>query len=392
MNLFDEADALFDYARDLRRDFHQHPELAFQEVRTAKIVAQELGKLGLEVRTGVGETGVVGILEGDKPGPVILLRFDMDALPIEEATGAPYASQNPGVMHACGHDGHMTVGLTAARLLQNHVGDLAGTVKFMFQPAEEIVGGAKRMIADGVLDDPPPAMALGLHLWNYEPVGWFGVTPGPALAAVNSFQVTITGRGGHAALPDKTQDPIIAAAQIITTLQTIVSRNVSPLQSAVVSITEIRGGDSTNVIPPQVTLKGTIRSYLPEVQEMLIHRVQEIISGIGTTLGCDTEFEVLMDAPAVINDARISSQLQDLILRRFPGETLDTTFQTMGSEDMAEVLVRVPGCYFFVGSADPAQGLDAPHHHPEFDFDERVLPRAAGLMATAAMALLESAA
>jgi amidohydrolase len=390
MNFFDEADALFDYSRDLRRDLHQHPELAFQEVRTAKIVAQELGKIGLEVRTGVGKTGVVGILEGERPGPVILLRFDMDALPIEEATGAPYTSKTPGVMHACGHDGHTTIGLTVARLLQGHAADLPGTIKFMFQPAEEWVAGAKAMIADGVLDEPRPAMALGLHLWNYEPIGWFGVTPGPAMAAVNSFEVEVTGLGGHAALPEKTHDPIVAAAQIITALQTVVSRNVSPLESAVVSITEVRSGDSTNVIPPVASLKGTIRSYLPEVQDLLGSRVKEIVCGIGKTLQCDTRFEVLMEAPPLKNDLKITSSIQDLIRRAFPGKKLDTSFQTMGSEDMAEVLVRVPGCYFFVGSADPDRGLNAPHHHPEFDFDEKVLPLAAGLMATAAKEQLES--
>lgn len=374
--------------RELRRDFHQHPELAFQEVRTANIVARELGALGIEVRTGVGLTGVVGILDGSQPGPVLLLRFDMDALPIEEATGAPYASQTAGVMHACGHDGHTTIGLTVARLLKKHTSELSGTVKFMFQPAEEVVSGAKRMIEDGVLVDPDPTMALGLHLWNYQPVGWFGVKAGPTMAAVNTFEIEIIGKGGHAAVPEAALDPIVAAAHIITALQTIVSRNIAPLNSAVVSITEIQGGDSFNIIPPQVTLKGTVRSYLPEIQEKVVNRVQEIIVGVGEALGCETEFRMVTAAPPVYNDEHITGQIQELITQLHPGETLDAGFQTMGSEDMAEVLARIPGCFFFVGSANPADGLDAPHHHPKFDFDERVLPRASGLMATAALRLL----
>ena len=227
-NFLDEAQALFEYTRNLRRDFHKHPEIGLKEFRTANIVAKELSGLGMEVKTGVGQTGVVGLIEGKAPGPVVLLRVDMDALPIQEETGAEYASENPGLMHACGHDGHVAVGLTVARILNEHRNEFCGTVKMVFQPGEEGLGGAEKMIADGVLQDPPADVALGLHVWNEKPVGWIGVVPGPVMAAADTFTVKITGRGGHGAVPDLTADPIVAAAQVVTALQSIVSRNVPP--------------------------------------------------------------------------------------------------------------------------------------------------------------------
>ena len=268
-----EAETLFPYTQTLRRDFHQHPEIGFQEVRTASIVARELRELGLEVSTGIAETGVVAMLEGERPGPTALLRFDMDALPVTEETGAEYASLTPGVMHACGHDGHTAIGLTVARLLHAHRDELAGTVKLVFQPAEEGLGGAKRMVAEGVLANPRPDLSLALHLWNDKPFGWIGVTPGPAMAASGRFQITITGSGGHGAAPHLTHDPVVAAAQIITALQTIVSRNVRPLDSAVVSVTAIEAGDAFNVIPSTAVLKGTFRTYRPEVEALLKARI-----------------------------------------------------------------------------------------------------------------------
>ena len=242
-------------SRDLRRDLHRHPELGFEEYRTAGIVSAELNRLGLEVTTGVGKTGVVGMLEGGGPGPTVLVRFDMDALPVSEETGAEYASQNPGKMHACGHDGHVAVGLTAARLLSAHRSELAGNVKFLFQPAEEGRGGAQAVLEAGVLSNPRPDLTLALHIWNEKPLGWVGVVPGPLMAGSEIFHVRITGKGGHGAMPDQTIDPMVAAAQVISALQTIVSRNISPLEAAVVSVTRIWGGETFNVIPPAVELQ-----------------------------------------------------------------------------------------------------------------------------------------
>jgi amidohydrolase len=263
VNIVDEANELFDYTQDLRRDFHRHPELGFKEIRTANIVNKELSNMGLEVKTGVGQTGVVALIEGKNPGPVVLIRFDMDALPIKEETNADYASTNPGVMHACGHDGHVAIGLTVARLLNKHRSEFSGTVKLVFQPAEEGLGGAEWMIRDGVLQSPQPDFALALHVWNEKPVGWIGIVPGPVMAAADTFSIKILGKGGHGAVPNLCNDPILAAAQVVNLLQGIVSRNVSPLKSAVVTVASIHGGEAFNVIPPDVELKGTLRTFEP---------------------------------------------------------------------------------------------------------------------------------
>ena len=389
INFLREAEELFDYTRDLRRDFHRHPELGFQEVRTAGIVARELTELGLEVSTGVGKTGVVATLEGGRPGPVVLVRFDMDALPIQEETGAEYASQTPGVMHACGHDGHTASGLAVARILDAHKSELGGMVKFVFQPAEEGLGGAEAMVADGVLDNPKPDLSLSLHLWNEKPVGWIGVTPGPAMSASDRFTVKLIGRGGHGAAPHLTIDPVVAGAQVISAIQTIVARNVPPLKSAVVTVTSMTGGEAFNVIPEVVELKGTIRSFDPQVRELVLRRFDQIVTGVAQALGCQAEVEIWKVTPAVVNDPEMASQVQSVVARVLPEATIDTNERTMGSEDMAYMMDDVPGCYFFVGSADQERGLDAPHHHPRFDFDEAALPRAIALMAASVVDFMD---
>lgn len=390
-----EAQELFSYTQSMRRDFHMHPELGFREVRTGGIVAKELEALGLEVTKGIGKTGIVALMEGAQPGPTVMIRFDMDALPIVEETGAEYASQNHGVMHACGHDGHTAIGLTVAKMLDAHRGELAGTVKFIFQPAEEMtgnegLGGAQMMIRDGVLDDPKPEYTLGLHLWNEKPLGWLGVSGGPVMAGAEQFQIRISGKGGHAAAPHTTTDPIIAAAQIITAVQTIVARNVNPLHTAVVSVTTIHGGTAFNVIPPEVTLEGTIRTYEPSVRELVVKRFDEVVRGVAEAMNCRLELEVKRVTPAVINNESIARQVQESARRVLPESNLNTDpYTTMGAEDMAFLLERVPGCFFFVGSANHEKGLDYGHHHPKFDVDERALPRAAALMATAVADLLK---
>lgn len=388
IDFLQEAQAMFEYTRQLRRDFHRHPELGFQEVRTAGVVARELAALDLEVSTGVGKTGVVAHLEGNRQGPVLLIRFDMDALPIQEETSAEYASENPGVMHACGHDGHTAIGLTVARILASHRESLPGVVKLVFQPAEEGLGGAEAMLADGVLENPRPQMALALHLWNEKPLGWIGVTPGPAMSASERFRVVIRGKGGHGAAPHLTIDPVQAAVQVISALQTVVSRNVPPLKSAVVSVTSLHGGEAFNVIPETVELRGTIRSFDPEVRQLVLQRVEQIVNGVSAALGCGAQIELWRVTPAVVNDPNLSERVRAVAERLLPQAEIDTQERTMGSEDMAYLMETIPGCYFFVGSANPQQGLDAPHHHPKFDFDEQALPRAAALMAAAAFDLL----
>lgn len=389
IDFINEAEELFDYTSRLRRDFHQYPELGFREVRTAGIVARELNDLGLEVSTGVGKTGVVAILEGGRPGPVVLARFDMDALPIEEETGAEYASQTPGVMHACGHDGHTAIGLAVARILHSHKDEFGGSVKLVFQPAEEGLGGAEAMVADGVLFKPEPDVSLALHLWNEKPVGWIGVTSGPAMSASDRFTVKIKGRGGHGAVPNLAIDPIAAAAQVITTLQTIVARNVPPLEAAVVTVTSISGGEAFNVIPEDVELKGTIRTFDQEVRKLVHERFEQITSSISEGLGCQAEIEIRRITPAVVNDPAAALRVRSVAERVFPGTVIDTAERTMGSEDMSFMMDEIPGCYFFIGSANHQLGLDAGHHHPRFDFDESALPRSTALMAAAIFEFLK---
>lgn len=382
-DFFKEASSLFDYTKSMRRDFHQHPELGFQEVRTAGIVAQELNRLGLEVSTGIAKTGVVALLEGAKSGPVRLVRFDMDALPIQEESSAEYASEVAGVMHACGHDGHVAIGLTVAKLLHAHVDELAGTVKFVFQPAEEGLGGAEGMIAGGVLENPHPDVSFGLHLWNELPYGCLGITAGPIMAASEIFEVKVIGRGGHGALPHQTVDPVVASAQIITALQSIVSRNVSPLQTAVITVGYLHTGEAFNVIPSQATIRGTIRTFNRDVRLAIIRRFEEVVQGVGEAFGCTVEIDLQPLTHAVVNDPQITAQVLRVAAELFPGSTIDTNLRTMVSEDMAFLMQEVPGCYLLVGSANPSKGLNAPHHHPRFDFDESALPRAAALMAAA---------
>lgn len=394
-NFLTEAQELFEYTQSLRRDLHMHPELGFHEVRTAGIVAKELQSLDMEVTTGVAKTGVVGLLEGSKPGPVVLVRFDMDALPVTEQTGATYASTNPGTMHACGHDGHTAIGLTVAKMLHTHRDQLAGTVKFVFQPAEEgtcgeEIGGNEMMIREGVLGNPTPDLALSLHLWNEKPLGWVHVAAGPVMAGAEEFKITVTGAGGHAAIPHQTVDPVLAASQIVTALQSITSRNVAPLGAAVVSVTMIHAGDAFNVIPPEARMEGTIRTFELAVRETVLRRFAEIVYGVAEAMGCAAEIKVKRLTPALINADEIARRVQANARLMLPEADLDTTAHlTMGAEDMAFMLEQVPGCYFFVGSANDEKKLNYGHHHPKFDFDEEALPRAAALMAGAVAEFLK---
>ncbi len=390
-----EAKDLFPYTQSMRRDFHIHPELGFREIRTGGIVAKELEKLGLEVTKGVGKTGVVALLEGSKPGPTLLLRFDMDALPIVEETGASYASLTPGIMHACGHDGHTSIGLTVAKILQNHRNELAGTIKFCFQPSEEgfndeDCGGNEMMIRDGVLDAPRVDRTLSLHLWNERPLGWVGIAGGPIMAGAELFTIKLTGKGGHGAAPQLTIDPIVAASQVVTALQTIASRNVAPLQSVVVSVTTVHSGTAFNVIPQQAELTGTIRTFDLEVRKTVLERFEQIVRTVAEAMGCQAQIEVKRVTPAVVNNDSIAARVQITARTVLPDIDLNTSaYTTMGAEDMAFMQEKVPGCYFFIGSNNKEKHLDYGHHHPKFDFDEEALPRAAALMAAAAIDVLQ---
>jgi len=351
----------------LRRDLHQHPELAYAEHRTSAKVAAFLEGSGLVLRTGLGGTGVLAATGAG--GRTVLLRVDLDGLPIDEQNEAAYASRNRGVMHACGHDGHTAIGAAAARILGGR--RLPGTVRILFQPAEEGEGGAQAVVAEGVMDGVD--LAFGIHLWNELPVGTIGVKAGPLMAAVDRLRIVIHGRGGHGGKPHRSADPVVAAAAVVGGLQTIVSREVSPLQSAVVTIGSIHGGQAFNVIPDEVTLTGTIRSFEPELRRSMPERIARVASGIAGGLGCRADVEVKSGNPAVVNDAH-AAELARRAAARVVGEAnVVTPEPTMGGEDMAIYFEKAPGCFVFVGSANAERGLNQPHHSPRFDFDEGAL-------------------
>lgn len=382
-----DAENLFEQLVDWRRDFHQHPELGFEETRTGRIVAAHLQELGMEVQAGVGQTGVVATLEGPEPGPTVMLRFDMDALPIEEANELPYRSRYPGRMHACGHDGHMAIGLGVATLMARHQQRLAGRIKFVFQPAEEGLGGAFAMIADGVLENPRPDVALALHLWNHIPYGQVRVTAGPTMASSSIFSLTVQGKGGHGAAPHKANDPVLAAAHIVAALQSIVSRNIDPLNSVVVTIGEFSAGTTFNVIPETAVLKGTVRSYDSETHRLIYRRILEMAKNMSTAFGCQASMETVAIVPAVVNDEAVTGVVRQAAAG-VVGEANVFAGRDMASEDMGHFLEEIPGCYFFVGSAGETEELRYPHHHPRFNFDERAMTVGVATMASAAAAYL----
>ncbi|MFU8826310.1 MAG: M20 metallopeptidase family protein [Brevefilum sp.] len=389
MTYYEQALKLQNETIQRRRDLHRHPELAFNEFRTAQIVADELRELGMDVTTGIGVTGVIGLLRGEAETPVLGLRFDMDALLIQEETGADYASEIPGRMHACGHDCHTAVGLSVAKLLAAQRETLPGTIKFIFQPAEELDGGAARMIAEGALENPKPDYVMGFHVWNERPVGWYGLTPGPSMAGADIFTVKVKGKGGHGAQPHVTQDPILAAAHIVTALQSIVARNTDPRESAVVSVCQVEAGTANNIIPQEALLTGTLRAFKPEVMAMVRARFSAIIEQVAGAMGCLAEIDLIKVTEPVINDPALAAVMAETVREIDPDAEIDTDFQTMGGEDFSLMMQKAPGCFMMVGSANPQRGLDYGHHHPKFDVDEACLPFAVAIMAQGAIRVLE---
>ena len=352
----------------LRREVHQHPELAYAETETAARIARAIGTKGIEIRTGIGGTGVLATIGGGGRRTV-MLRVDMDGLPIQEANDVPYASRVPNAMHACGHDGHVAMGAMAARILAGR--KLDGTVRVLFQPAEEGEGGAQAMVAGGVLEGVD--VTIGVHLWNELPVGTLGVKAGPLMAAVDRLKIVIHGRGGHGGRPQAAADPVVAAAHVVTALQTVVARETNPVQAAVVTIGSIHGGEAFNVIPENVTLTGTIRTFDVELRRSMPERITRIASGIAQALGCRAEVEVKAGNPAVINDAGIAEIARRAATRVVGAERVVAPEPTMGGEDMAVYFEKTPGCFVFVGSSNASRGLDHAHHSPHFDFDEDAL-------------------
>lgn len=356
-----------------RRQLHQRPELGFQEQFTSEFIAAKLCEWGIEHETGVAQTGIVALVKGDRPGPVLAIRADMDALPIQEENEVDYRSQHDGQMHACGHDGHVAIALGTAYYLSQHR-DFAGTVKFIFQPAEEGPGGAQPMVAAGVLKNPDVDAIIGLHLWNNLPLGKVGIRAGAMMAAVELFECTIYGRGGHGAMPHQTVDSILVGAQVVTALQTIVARNLDPLQSGVVTVGKFEAGKASNVIADSAYLRGTVRYFDPALVNFFDRRIEDIIAGTCQSHGATYEFKYHRLYPPVINDEAIAHLIRSVaedVVETPAGVVPDC--QTMGGEDMSFFLQEVPGCYFFLGSANIDRELAYPHHHPRFDFDETAL-------------------
>jgi amidohydrolase len=380
-----EAEALRDRLIERRRDFHRYPELAFEETRTAQIVAEELSGLGLEVQTGIAGTGVVGILEGDTDGPTVLYRTDMDALPIHEENEVDYVSQSPGVMHACGHDGHMSIALGVARVLSKHRDKVKGRIKFVFQPGEEGAGGALAMIKEGVLENPRPDVSLGLHLWQPLPLGKIGVAEGATMSGSSVFRIVVRGKGGHAAMPHTTIDPVHCTGQLITALHAIVGRRMNALEGAVVlSVTGLKTSSiKHNIIPETVEITGTFRTFNAYTSELLEQHVRDVSRSVCESAGCVADVHIKHLTIPVVNHPDVVKRARESFERVVDREALYDRPHTMASEDMSYILEDVPGLFFFVGSANAKKGLDYGHHHPRFNFDEDALPLGVALMSSA---------
>jgi len=367
--------------QEIRRNIHAHPELRFEENRTSQLVAEALSSWGIEVFRGMGKTGVVGRLIGDLgPGKMIGLRADMDALPLQEHNTFSHSSKNPGKMHACGHDGHTAMLLGAAEYLSNHR-DFKGTVIFIFQPAEEGGAGAREMIKDGLFKQFPCDAVFGMHNWPGLAEGNFGVTAGPMMASSNTFEITIKGKGGHAALPHNSADPVLTGVQVVQALQSIVTRNKRPVDAAVLSVTQFHAGETSNVIPDSAFIGGTIRTFTLEVLDLMEQRLREIAEHTANAFDCHAEIIFSRNYPPLINHAK-EVRFAGEVMKELAGEDrVDMDIDpTMGAEDFAFMLLEKPGCYVFLGNGDGdhrsvGHGMGPCHlHNPSYDFNDALIP------------------
>ncbi|MCX6564632.1 MAG: amidohydrolase [Candidatus Aminicenantes bacterium] len=367
-----------------RRELHRHPEVALKEEWTSAYLREHFKKLGLPVKKMAG-TGLRAVLKGRPGGKTVALRTDIDALPLQEEGDKAYRSLNPGAAHACAHDGHMAVLLGVAKLLARRKGAFKGTVVFLCQPAEEHPpGGAKPMIEEGALKGVEAI--FGLHLWQGMPTGTLGIVKGPMMAQSDNLWITVKGRGGHGALPHTTVDPVLAAAQLVVNLQSVVSRNVDPLKPAVLSFGAVHGGTANNIIPGEVKLAGTVRTLDPKVQALMKKRIREVIDGTCSAFGASADFVYEDGYPALVNDPASVDLVLDVAKRALGEENILAIDPVMGGEDFARYLQEVPGAFLFFGAGD---GTKYPHHHPAFDFDEKALPPAAFLMTALALEYLK---
>jgi len=371
---------------EARHHIHQHPELGNREFETAQLVAEHMRALGLEVETQVGVTGVVGLLKGGKPGPVIAVRADMDALPVTENTDLPFAStvrttylgKDVGVMHACGHDVHVAVQMGVISVLAQMRNQIPGTIKFIFQPAEEgpppgEEGGAEVMLADGVFNNPKPEAVFGLHTFSELNVGQLGYTPGPAFAAVDHFIIKIRGKQAHGAAPHLSIDPVVMASRAVLALQTIRSRNQNPLQPSVITVGIINGGERFNIIPEEVHLEGTVRTYDPATRDLIEKRMREILKGITEGDGGSFSLDYARGSPATINNIQLTEQVTPSLTKVVGTENVVELPPTMGGEDFSFFANEVPGFFYRLGTVDPVKGSGG-HHTPEFRADDKAIP------------------
>ena len=375
----------------LRRELHRHPELSFEEVQTESLIAERLRANGFEgVQTGVGGHGVVATLEGARPGPTVMVRADTDGLPINEQNEVEYRSENPAAMHACGHDGHIAIALTLADILASRRQELGGKVKFVFQPAEERGGGAAPMIRDGALKDPEVDAVVGLHLWNNLPVGQIGITSGPIFANADGFEIVVHGKGGHGALPHQTIDAIVVASEIVVVLQSLVSREMTPLEPAVVTVGSFHSGSAFNIINEEARIAGTFRTITQEARAYLTRRIREVASEVAQAMRASIEISFKIGVPAVVNDPTVTDVVRQAGSLVLGDPNVITVDPVTIADDMSEFLLAKPGCYFLMGSANAARGFDFPHHHPRFDFDEACLAPAVEIMGQAVLNLSKS--
>ncbi|MBI4312509.1 MAG: amidohydrolase [Chloroflexi bacterium] len=372
----------------LRRDLHRHPELAFAERRTAALVAERLRSWGFAVQAGVARTGVIGVLDMGGPGKTLMLRADMDALPIHETPGRPYGSTNQGAMHACGHDAHVAVALTTAGLLAKHRSQLRGRLKVVFQPAEEIVAGAKLMLEEGLMDTLPPDRVLGFHCWPTLAAGKVGVHPGYMWAAVDQVKLLVRGVGAHGGTPHLGADPLLAGAHIVVALQSLFSREISTFQPALFTQGIFRAGSLYNIIPAEAEIWGSCRNFDPQVRDFMHRRIREIAEGVAATFRCTATMELGHGSPALWNDPDATADVQEAASQAVGAGNVVDIGQSAVGDDMAYFLQKAPGCYFLLGVGNPQQGIDASLHSPQFDIDESALPVAAETLAGAAIAYL----
>jgi amidohydrolase len=356
-----------------RRDLHMNPEPAFKEKRTASIVAERLRTWGYEVKEGIAGTGVCGHLKGGKQGRIVAVRADMDALPLDEKGKSDYKSKVKGVMHACGHDGHVAIALKVAEILASERETLKGGVKFIFQPAEEGPGGALPMIEEGVLKEPEVDFILALHLWNHLPVGKVGIREGRMMASTDVIRMNVKGKGGHGAAPHQTVDAILVAARIVDALQSIISRSIDPVEPAVITVGTISGGAEYNIIAEEVVMSGTTRAYNENVRKSFPGLIRKVAGGVARAHGARFSLNYEWQYPPLENNGDIAGLMREVAAKVVGTEGVIDPGLQMTAEDMAFFLKEVPGCFFFVGAHNTSRGKEIPHHNPSFDFDERAM-------------------